>query len=458
VQLPESFVKNIRAILPAEADQCLSAIAASPVAASIRLNKHKQSEAFADAPSIAWCNHAKQLSARPSFIADPLFHAGAYYVQESSSMFVAHVLQELRKNFDGNIRVLDLCAAPGGKSTLLLDELDDNDLLVSNEIIKTRVNILEENLVRWGRSNIVISNNDPARIGAVEAFFDLVLIDAPCSGEGMFRKDKNAIAEWSEQHVMLCTQRQQRILADALPALKPGGYLIYSTCTFNHAENEANVKKLIEEGYIPVRIPVNDSWNISVVKEYEGTPMFAYRFYPHKVSGEGFFMACLQKPGTCDVSAIRQKTVKPDRLTAKELDIIDPWLRDSNAFTMFKNNDDVYALPETLVSEMFFLRSVLNVKRSGLKMGTLIKGKLVPDHQLSLSVHLNPSVPAIEADRLQALTFLKKETFPVDPVPQDIYLVKYKGLGLGWVKIMPNRMNNYLPVNWRILKDLDTMI
>lgn len=459
MQLPESFVKTIRAILPGEADECLAAISASPVATSVRLNKFKPCDAFSDAPVVAWCDRAKQLAERPSFIADPFFHSGAYYVQESSSMFVGHVFQELKKKFEAGINVLDLCAAPGGKSTLLLDELDDNDLLVSNEIIKTRVNILEENLQRWGRSNIVVTNNDPARIGAMGSFFDMMLIDAPCSGEGMFRKDKNAIAEWSEQHVSLCAKRQQRILSDALPALKPGGYLVYSTCTFNHPENEANIKKLIdEEGYIPVQIPVEDVWNITTVNEYEGTPLFAYRFYPHKVSGEGFFLACLQKPGVWEPLNTKQKTPRPDKLSTKELDVVTPWLKNGSRLTMFKHNNDVYALPESLVSEIFLVRSMLSVKLSGLKLGELIKGKLLPDHQLALSIHLNPSVPSIETDRLQALTFLKKETFQVTSVPQDIYLIKYNGLGLGWAKIMPNRMNNYLPVNWRILKDLDTLV
>lgn len=239
-QLPEKFVEKVRSLIPQEAELFFDAIANEP-ATTIRLNPLKKTEAFTYAESVPWISHARYLDKRPSFVADPLFHAGAYYVQEASSMFITKIIEHITSKNSSKCYVLDLCAAPGGKSTLLLDHLDDSCLLVANEIIKSRVNILEENCIKWGRSNLMVTNNDPKDFTSLTNFFDIIVVDAPCSGEGMFRKDKNAISEWSEENVQLCSHRQQRILADVLPALKPGGFLIYSTCTFNTSENEDNV-------------------------------------------------------------------------------------------------------------------------------------------------------------------------------------------------------------------------
>ncbi len=205
---------------------------------SVRLNPRKAAApSFIQTGAVPWCGAGRYLSERPVFTLDPLFHAGAYYVQEASSMFVQHAVESLVDLNGPALRVLDLCAAPGGKSTLLAGLLRDEDLLVSNEVIQARAAILAENMSRWGQMNTWVSQNDPKDFAALGAYFDIMLIDAPCTGSGLWRKDEAAMDEWSPEHVKLCSERQKRIVADALPALKPGGLLLYATCSYSPEEN-----------------------------------------------------------------------------------------------------------------------------------------------------------------------------------------------------------------------------
>lgn len=457
-QLPEKFKDKVRSLLNNEAELFFDAIYNEPVT-SVRINPHKNSKIFAEEISVPWYQQAKFLTKRPSFIADPLFHAGAYYVQEASSMFVAHIIKQVIGQHTSGSRILDLCAAPGGKSTLILDQINDSSLLVSNEIIKTRVNILEENIIKWGRSNVVVTNNDPKDFTSLTNYFDVIVVDAPCSGEGMFRKDKNAISEWSEDNVQLCAHRQQRILADVLPALKPGGFIIYSTCTFNTSENEENVLWMEHEfGLKSIEINVDNNWEIATAIKNSKNKLNAYRFYPHKVQSEGFFVVCLQKPSDDDSNSIKIKEHKFEKIKPQEQAYLSDWLDDVEQFQIINASNHLFAFPKLLANEMMFLRSKLNVRLSGLKLGELMKGKLVPDHQLALSIHINKNIPAIEVDKTDALKFLRKDAFDVPTVPQNIYAVNYNKVPVGWVKVMPNRMNNYLPVNWRILKDLKDLL
>ena len=229
---------------------------------SIRLNPFKKASVQTD-QQVPWCAEGYYLDKRPSFTFDPLFHAGCYYVQEASSMFIGHLLKQIRPDNNEPIKILDLCAAPGGKSTLINSALNSNDLLVSNEIIKTRVPVLCDNLNRWGTANIIVTNNDPRDFSRVTGFFDIILVDAPCSGSGMFRKDPAAMSEWSEMNVTLCHQRQERILADVYPALKKDGYLIYSTCSYSHQENEDILDWLCKEYAMETqRMPIEANWGI----------------------------------------------------------------------------------------------------------------------------------------------------------------------------------------------------
>ncbi|RYD87374.1 MAG: RsmB/NOP family class I SAM-dependent RNA methyltransferase, partial [Sphingobacteriales bacterium] len=284
---------------------------------SIRINPFKPS-AKKTGKQVPWCADGYYPDARPSFTFDPLFHAGAYYVQEASSMFIDHILKYIKPK-DNTIKVLDLCAAPGGKTTLINSALNNNDLLVANEMIKTRVPTLVNNLTRWGTVNTIVTNNDSRDFTRLKGFFDVILVDAPCSDSGMFRNDPGAMKEWTEANVNLCHQRQERILADIYPALKEDGYLIYSTCSYSRQENEDILDWLCETFALEsVHIPVDDSWGITV-SESEKHKAWGYRFYPGKVMGEGLFAACLRKTeNTGELPAF--KNTAQQKLAVKEID------------------------------------------------------------------------------------------------------------------------------------------
>ena len=282
---PAEFINGLRESLgPGRADRIVAALAAEPEV-SVRVNPFKLSLAalrehfgpLAGEP-VPWAaEEAFYLRERPSFTLDPLFHAGAYYVQEASSMYVGVLLERALTALGRRtgLHVLDLCAAPGGKTTQLLSHLDDTSLLVANEVVPARATVLAENVARWGCSNVAVTQSDPSAFTAMRGFFDLVVTDVPCSGEGMFRKDERAVAEWSPDAVRLCAARQRRIVGDVWPALSAGGYLIYSTCTFNPFEDEDNV-----------------AW---ICAELGGSCLEMRHFYPGEDRGEGFFAALIHK-------------------------------------------------------------------------------------------------------------------------------------------------------------------
>ena len=220
----------------------------SPASVAVRKNPFKDGTC-PEGREVPWCRHGRILPERPQFTLDPHFHAGAYYVQDSSSMFVGHAFRELLGSMDvpvgRPVRVLDLCAAPGGKTTdiaaSLREAFGDGFLLVSNEVMKARAGVLADNVALWGDPNVVVTSDDPSAFAALPGFFDIIVADVPCSGEGMFRKDEEAQRQWSEDNVALCAARQKRIVADVWPALKQDGLFVYSTCTFNVYENDGNV-------------------------------------------------------------------------------------------------------------------------------------------------------------------------------------------------------------------------
>ncbi len=446
--LPPIFISKIQAQLKEESEFFFEALLSSPPV-SIRLNPFKPVNFFDQTDVVPWCNQAFYLKQRPSFITDPLFHAGAYYVQESSSMFLHHVFKQIRNRLNGNVSVLDVCAAPGGKSTLISSLLREDDVLLSNEIIRTRVLTLMDNLNKWGRANTIVSNNDPADLGKLTQVFDVILVDAPCSGEGMFRKDKHAINEWSEANIELCASRQKRILQDVLPALKPGGMLIYATCTFNHQENEDNLKWLIDKhGFEPVEIAIPDAWPI------EKTAYHGFRFWPHKVKGEGLFMVCLRKPTeSISATAIRTKSLM---VNAKQKALLAPYINESDSFQIAVLNNHFIALPSQLTGLYDKLNGLLRLVKAGICLGELKQDQLIPAHELALSLNLSSDIPRAELTLEQAQSYLKKGSLPMNIFNEKGWqTVTYKGLSLGWIKVLPNRVNNYLPSALRILKEIE---
>jgi NOL1/NOP2/sun family putative RNA methylase len=401
--------------------------------------------------AVPWSSNGYYLAGRPSFTLDPVFHAGAYYVQEASSMFLEEALKQAI-DLSQPIKILDLCAAPGGKSTLIQSLISSDSLLVSNEIIKTRVNVLNENITKWGGDNVIVCNNDPKDFQRLENYFDAVVIDAPCSGSGLFRKDPSAIEEWSIKNVQLCSQRQQRIIADVFSSLKEDGILVYSTCSYSEEENENVCDWIIDQFPVSsLQFAIDNSWGI-VETESKKFKAQGYRFYPGKVKGEGFFIAAFRKK-TATAFGYQERKEKPvaGKVSKNEIDSISPWLKHPGNHFFIKQNEEIIAMPLHLQHELALLLSSLYIKKAGIRMGTVIRDELIPHHELALSTITNSHVPACEVELGTALQYLRKQDIKIDTAIKGWALIKYLQLPLGWVKILPNRINNYYPASWRIL-------
>ncbi|MBK9335888.1 MAG: RNA methyltransferase [Lewinellaceae bacterium] len=448
--LPPPFVKQMQALLGNTYPAFEAAmLATAPV--SVRTNPHKipntPDALFPDATPVPWCPGAWYLPERPVFTLDPRFQAAAYYVQEASSMFLHEALRQTVE-VTQPLRVLDLCAAPGGKSTLLASLLHPHSLLVANEVIRQRTTVLRENLEKWGIPNSAVTSAGANDFAAMEGWFDVVVTDAPCSGEGLFRKDPNAVNEWSLAQVDVCAARQKTILAGAVAALKPGGVLAYSTCTFNRLENENNTAWLASEYNLePLRLSPPDIWGIV---ETDG----GYRFFPHRVRGEGFFIALFRKPEAPNRSIKPPAHFRNVQHLAKNLvPEARAWLRDDADMRFYQTpNADVLALPAHLNEDYRVLDVFLKNKWFGTRIGQFKGQDFVPDHALALSNIVSPTLPAAELTREQALLFLKKENFelPAGSPAKGWVLARYQGLNLGWMKVLPTRWNNYLPQERRI--------
>lgn len=415
---------------------------------------------------VPWSRNGRYLSQRPVFTLDPLFHAGAYYVQEASSQYMELAAEAIEKDFaqrgevpDGTffgqrLNALDLCAAPGGKTTHLVSLLGNDSLLVSNEVIKSRAVVLADNVAKWGADNIVVTNNDPADFGAFEGFFDLIVVDAPCSGEGLFRKDSDAIGEWSAANVNLCAQRQQRILADIWPALKPGGYLIYSTCTYNKFENDGNLQWLADTfGCFLTTIFCTTASESGVVKTSGG----GLQFVPGQVRGEGQFMAVVRKEGEWEPFAVALggKSSKGKNQIQFE--------RGCNylpySYTKVLVGDLVKGYRNEMYNRVRYVEENLRTVLSGIAVAEK-KGKDYIPHadfalqQVVAQMVASNSLPAgifvAQVTREDALKFLAKEPLVLPDAPMGFVLLVYRGLGLGFVKNLGNRTNNLLPMARRI--------
>lgn len=446
IQVPAALLESLAHLPYFDQESFLAVHAQAQAPVSIRLNPHKNHPLPAESQPVAWCENGFYLPSRPVFTLDPLFHAGCYYVQEASSMFIDFLLKNLLE-IDTPIRALDLCAAPGGKSTLLQAALPEGSLLVSNEVIKARSGILAENLSKWGATNTVVTSNDPSDFGRLSGWFDLLLVDAPCSGSGMFRKDADAIAEWSEENVTLCSQRQQRILADVLPTLKENGLLIYATCSYSEAENEQIVDWLIDEFEMqPVAVPIPSEWGIVFTQ----TPKHAagvYRFFPHLVRGEGLFVACLRKTQPEDETHHRSRQ-KPAKLDTK---MLGKWLNTHESLSFMPLQEAVLAVPSALEADIKCLADNFYLRKAGVRLGELTAKELIPAHELAVSTCLSDDCLRIDLSKEQALAYLRREHFDLETDVRGWAVVCYENIPLGWVKALPNRFNNYYPKEWRIL-------
>lgn len=449
LNFPPNFIEFLKNEPGFDAEAFIKTHEISDAPTSIRINPFKKSSVNIG-EQVPWCPEGYYLQARPSFTFDPLFHAGCYYVQEASSMFIGHILKNIKQ--DGEpVKILDLCAAPGGKSTLINSAMQPDDLLVANEIIKTRVPILADNLSRWGTANVIVTNNDPKDFTRLKGFFDIILVDAPCSGSGMFRKDPAAINEWSENNVNLCHQRQERILADIYPCLKEGGHLIYSTCSYSHQENEDILDWLCNNFELEsLPIPIYKDWGI-VETRSEKKQAWGYRFYPDKVKGEGLFAACLKKTGTQE-SMGGFKNKEQQKVVMKELDQVRPYIKEPVNFYYFKVNDDWMAIYRSHIESLNIISRNLYVKKSGVHIGKLAGKDLIPDHELALSIIVNKdAVLQTELDKNQAIQYLRRDNISFMPTDKGWSLMNFEGHAMGWAKLLPNRINNYYPKEIRII-------
>jgi len=455
MRLPEDFIHSIRSLIPDKEEAFFSALE-EDVPVSIRLNpaKFRRNPLFFSpgkvTQTVPWSQWGYYLSERPAFTFDPLFHAGYYYVQEASSMFLEYVVRQLVHE---PVICLDLCAAPGGKSAILLSSLPEGSLVVSNEIVRQRAHVLAENLIKLGLSNGLVCNNTAADFAAFPRFFDLVLVDAPCSGEGMFRKDENAVAEWSLKNVQMCAARQKDILTDVWDALKPGGLLIYSTCTYNMNENEENVRWIAHElgaEFIPLQI--GESWGISpaLMPDVEG-----YRFFPHTVKGEGLFLSVLrksasEKPRTIK-NSFREKNKNPEIPFLKDMAEYAPLLQNPEEYCFVEKEGRISAFSRKHADALLLLAEKLRVVSLGTEIGKKKGCDFIPSHALAMCVQQNPDAFFYhEVTYDQAIAYLRGEVLVLDHLPLGFVLLSYKNEPLGFVKNLGNRINNLYPRDWRI--------
>lgn len=453
MEIPSDFKNAIEAlaVLQPAVNGLTEALESTPPVTAIRVNRLKTDGDPAEIAGVAidsrvpWNRDGFTLSSRPVFTFDPAFHQGLYYVQDPSSMFIGHVIKSL--GLSRPVAYLDACAAPGGKTTAAIAALPEGSLVVANEWDYRRAEILKENVMKWGYPNVIISRGDTARFSSLDETFDIIAADVPCSGEGMMRKDSDAVAQWSLRLIGQCVERQKEILINVWNALKPGGYLIYSTCTFNRDENECMLDFLVNElNAVPTAVPVENFQNIlhGIDTSYP-----CYRFMPHRVDGEGLFMALLRKPGEYhEHKAKKSKPAKTQKLPVA----IPDWFPAS--LTPRFVGDTLYGISTQWSSLTDRLSSQLDVILQGIEIGTIKGHDLIPSQGLAMSSVLEPdSFTTVGVDCDTALAFLRRDAIilPSD-CSRGYVLLMYGGHPLGWVKNIGNRSNNLYPTHWRVLK------
>lgn len=439
--LPQQFVNMLQDAGYAPFNRLTHILTDTPAEVSVRFNTTKSDATpTSSLEPVPWCDNAFYLSKRPAFTFDPAIHQGLYYVQDAASMFIAHVIATIAKNNVGPLLCLDACAAPGGKTTAIQSALPQDSIIVANEYVPARAAVLRENIAKWGTGDIAVTCGDTASFRRLPDTFDIIVADVPCSGEGMMRKDPEAIAQWTPELVKTCAARQREIIDNLWGALCPGGYLIYSTCTFNTAENEQMVQHIINTyGAKTIEIPIEDNWCISPAIN---TSIPAYRFIPGITKSEGLFLAVLQKRGERNVDKQRTASVKTSKQSA-----LASWLQTGSPIEIISTADAFAArsISPAALKLPATMRPTTEIAR--------IKGRdTIPTQQLALSTMLNrDAFNSCRIERQQAVEYLRGEaiTLPSD-TPRGITLLLYNGCPLGFAKNIGNRANNLYPTAWRI--------
>ncbi|MDP4739457.1 MAG: hypothetical protein NWS19_04775 [Crocinitomicaceae bacterium] len=431
--LPQDFIKRIQQdpFVPAGLLQALEETAPT----SVRLHPQRKSN-FQTSDPVAWSSSGIYLKERPAFTYDPLFHAGAYYPQEAGSMYLEKVLEQLA--LPENPVILDLSAAPGGKSTLIASFLNHKGVLIANEINRSRAYILSENLTKWGYANTFVCNHKPSELSALQGQVDVLVVDAPCSGEGMFRKDHQARAEWHLGNAATCASRQTEIIDEVWPLLKEGGYLIYSTCTFNPEENENQLIHLLEE----------ESAQKIKLPHFEGLQAdrheIGYYFFPNQVKSEGFYIAALQKTSRAHT---KHKPLKNSELGAAPKELL-AMLNTTHDLQFWQEADQVY-VTTPFARSIYGLIKDLKFLKKGIHVATAHKKSWTPGYELTYSLLpiWNFPIKAVEAP--EALRILHGESQQWE-APAGFYLVTFEGQAIAMIKQIGQRFNNLHPTEWRI--------
>lgn len=446
--LPQEFIERLSSLghdaylrLPEIID------AAEPVV-SVRANPAKtadKEELFEMADPVEWNPDGIYLPVRPQFTLDPRLHQGLYYVQEASSMVIRRAVEKALEGItEGRcVRYLDACAAPGGKTTAAIDALPDDAFVVANEFDPRRAQILIENLAKWG-VEAAVTRGDASRMPFPRDFFDIIAADVPCSGEGMMRKDSFAIEQWSTGLVRECADRQREIVRNLWDALRPGGFLIYSTCTFNLEENEEIIDYMVKE--LEGEVQEINPERHGALGAMGGYSFPVCRFVPGETRGEGLFMALVRKPEQpCRESAV--KAHKPSGIKTP----VDVGKLLSGDYTLL-SNDPLRAVRTSHLPLYALLEKTVKPIAAGIEAGKIKGRDFIPSQQLALSrKYRRGAFPEQEISRDDALSYLRRETLVLPPdTPRGIVLLTFGDKPLGWVKNLGNRANNLYPDTWRI--------
>ena len=432
MKIPQALIDSLQNIKGFNQEAFISSHEQVEIPTSIRLNPFKLIDKWylGDNP-IPFSEYGKYVNNPPNFNADPLFYAGIYNVQEANSMALEYVLRNT-VDLSKDLRILDLCASPSGKNTHIASLITPESILVSNEVISTRSDILADNMVKLGTMNTIVTSNDPKDFGKLTGFFDVVVIDPPNSGSGLFRKNPDAVKDWSCENVELFAQRQKRIIADAWACLKENGILIYSTSSYSPAENEV-VMEWVCEKYGATTI-LNDH---------------VLRFYPDN-KGEGFFTSALKKNNSEKETYVRTGRPIKNNSRRTQREVFRTWIKDIDNYNWYDVKDEFYLINSEHEYLIKVLESYLHIRKAGVKMGKIAGKDLIPDHQLALSLYLSENINRVELTEEEAMKYLRREDFTLDQAQKGWSLMTFKNFGLGWAKILPNRINNYYPKELKV--------
>lgn len=438
MKIPQALIDSINDIKGFDKEAFIHAHEQGEIPTSIRLNPFKITQKWlVESPlksiDTHFSKYGKYLEKAVNFNVDPLFHAGTYTLQEANSMSLEYVISHT-VDLSKDLRILDLCASPSGKNTHIASLITPESMLVSNEVISTRSDILAENMTKFGMMNTIVTSNDPKDFGKLTGFFDVVIIDPPNSASGLFRKNSEAAKDWSLENVALFAQRQKRIIGDAWACLKDGGILIYSTSSYSLAENEEVITWVCEKyGAVNALTEKN------------------FRFYPNEM-GEGFCISALKKNNPEKETFVRSGRPMKNNSRRTQREVFRSWIKNIDNYNWYEIKDEFFLINSEHEYMIKVLESYLHIRKAGVKIGKIAGKDLIPDHQLALSLYISDQINRVELTQEEALKYLRREEFTVDQAQKGWSLMTFENFGLGWAKILPNRINNYYPKESKIVK------